>query len=378
MEEGVGDLEGLRVGLITNHTGRTRDGAPAAQALLDAGVDVRLLFGPEHGFSGDAAAGDEVESGRDPRTGLPVVSLYGAAFAPDPATLDGLDALVFDIQDIGVRFYTYISTLRLALEAACEAGLRFHVLDRPNPNRGDRVEGPMLAPEFRSFVGAARIPLLHGMTVGELALLFGERAGCRDRIRVTPARGLTRSWDWGAAPWVPTSPNIPTLHAARVYPAFGLFEGVSLSEGRGTATPFERVGAPWMDPARWLEAIDAHGGLPGLRLEPAVFTPRPTPAAPRPRFADEEVRGLRIHLTDLDAFQPVRAGLAAIAAARASYPDRFQWRETGRGFWLDQLLGTDRIRLGIEAGVPVAELMDREAEAVAAFLEERAPHLLYP
>ncbi len=377
-EEGAGDLRGLRVGLVSNHTGRTRDGTLAVRVLLDAGVEVRVLFGPEHGFSGRRAAGDEVASGRDPDTGLPVISLYGADFAPGPETLAGLDALVFDIQDIGVRFYTYISTLRLALEAAGQAGLGFWVLDRPNPNRGDRVEGPMLDAEFRSFVGTDRIPLLHGMTAGELALLFGERAGYRGRVRVVTVRGLARASNWGAAPWVPTSPNIPTLHAAHVYPAFGLFEGVLLSEGRGTPTPFELVGAPWVDPDRWLREIDARGGLPGLRLEPASFTPRPIPAAPRLRFPDEEVRGLRASLTDLDAFRPVRAGLTAMAAVRAAHPDRFAWRETGQGFWLDQLLGTDRIRLGIEQGVPVPELMDREAAAVAAFLEERRPHLLYP
>ncbi len=372
-EEGPGELRGLRVGLITNHTGRTRDGKPAARALLDAGVDVRLLFGPEHGFSGVTAAGDEVDSGRDPETGLPMISLYGAEFAPSPEALDGLDALVFDIQDIGVRFYTYISTLRLALEAAGEAGLGFWVLDRPNPNRGDRVEGPMLDPEFRSFVGAGRLPLLHGMTAGELALLFGERMGHRDRVRVVPVRGLTRSSPW-MAPWVPTSPNIPTLHAAQAYPAFGLFEGVMLSEGRGTEIPFEQIGAPWVDPDRWLAEI---GPLPGLRLEPASFFPRRTPAAPRPRFPDEEVHGLRITITDLVAFRPVRAGLAAIAAARAAHPDRFAFHETERGFWLDWLLGTDRIRLGIERGTPVSELMDIEDTAVARFLEEREPHLLY-
>ncbi len=334
-----------------------------------------MLFGPEHGFSGAVAAGDDVESGRDPGTGLPIVSLYGAEFAPDPETLAGLDALVFDIQDVGVRFYTYISTLRLALGAAGEAGLGFWVLDRPNPNRGDRVEGPMLDPAFRSFVGADRLPLLHGMTVGELALLFGHRLGLGDSVRVVPVANLARATPWGDAPWNPTSPNVPTLHAAQVYPAFGLFEGVALSEGRGTATPFELVGAPWADPARWLANL---GAVPGLRLEPASFTPRPSAAAPRPRFAGEEVHGLRIALEDLDAFRPVRAGLAAIEAVRAAHPDEFGWRETERGFWIDRLLGTDRIRMGIEAGVPVSRLMDPEAPAVEAFLEERRPFLLYP
>ena len=376
--EGAGDLAGKRVGLITNHTGRTRDGRSAAAALLDAGVEVRVLFGPEHGVSGEAAAGEAVASGTDTETGLPVLSLYGAERTPDTDALAGLDALVFDIQDIGVRFYTYISTLRNALRAGSRAGLEFWVLDRPNPNGGDRVEGPMLDPEFRSFVGTDRLPLLHGMTVGELAQLFATREGAT--VRVVPAAGWTRGmrWEDTGLEWRPPSPNIPTLHTALVYPGFGLFEGVSLSEGRGTPTPFEVVGAPWADSTAWLAGIDRSGGIPGLSISRARFTPRSLPAAPNPRFAGEEAAGLRLRITDLAAFRPVRAGLAAIEAVRAAHPEKFEWRRSAGGPWLDRLLGTDRIRRGIEAGVPVRELMDAEEPAVARFLEERRPHLLYP
>ena len=376
--EGPGDLLGKRVGLITNHTGRTIGGQTAAAALIEAGVEVALLFGPEHGVSGSAAAGEEVASGRDPETGLPVVSLYGERRSPDGTSLAGLDVLVFDIQDIGVRYYTYISTLRNALVAANRAGIEFWVLDRPNPNGGDRVEGPMLDPEFRSFVGTDRLPLLHGMTVGELARLFAAREGAA--VRVVPVKGLTRStrWEETGLPWRPPSPNIPTLESALVYPGFGLFEGVMLSEGRGTETPFEVVGAPWVDAAAWIRELGGGAALPGVRFFEARFTPRPVPAAPNPRFAEEASSGLRVEITDLTAFRPVRSGLAAIDAVRRTHPDDFGWRASGDRYWLDLLLGTDRVRRGIDAGIPVDDLMASEAAAVTEFLEERSRHLLYP
>lgn len=376
--EGPGDLLGQRVGLITNHTGRTIDGRSAAATLIEAGVEVALLFGPEHGVSGSAAAGEDVASGRDAETGLPVVSLYGDRRSPDGAALAGLDALVFDIQDIGVRYYTYISTLRNALVAANRAGIAFWVLDRPNPNGGDRVEGPMLDPEFRSFVGTDRLPLLHGMTVGELARLFAAREGAA--VRVVPVKSLTRStrWEETGLPWRPPSPNIPTLESALVYPGFGLFEGVMLSEGRGTDTPFEVVGAPWVDAAAWVRELGGGAGLPGVRFVEARFTPRAVPAAPKPRFADQVSHGLRVEITDVAAFRPVRSGLAAIEAVRRTHPDDFGWRPSGERYWLDLLLGTDRVRRGIDADLPVEDLMASEDAAVAAFLEERSRHLLYP
>ena len=376
--EGPGDLLGKRVGLITNHTGRTIDGRSAATVLLEAGVRVEVLFGPEHGVSGSAAAGEEIAAGRDPETGLPVVSLYGERRSPEEASLAGLDALVFDIQDIGVRFYTYISTLRNALVAASRAGLEFWVLDRPNPNGGDRVEGPMLEPEFQSFVGTDRLPLLHGMTVGELARLFAAREGAS--VQVVPVKELRRAtrWEETGLPWRAPSPNIPTLDSALVYPGFGLFEGVMLSEGRGTATPFEIVGAPWVDPGAWLSALGGPLAVPGVRFSEVRFTPRPLAAAPNPRFSGEEAAGLRVEITDPAAFRPVRSALEAIQAVRMTHPEEFAWRISGERYWLDLLLGTDRIRVGIERGEPVANLMDDADEAVRRFLPERSRHLLYP
>lgn len=376
--EGAGALRGKRVGLITNHTGRTVAGTPAARVLLDAGVEVRVLFGPEHGLSGAAAAGESVAGGTDAETGLPVVSLYGASRAPEPEQIAGLDALVFDIQDLGVRFYTYISTLRLSLAAAAAADLEFWVLDRPNPNRGDRVEGPVLDLEFRSFVGTDRLPLLHGMTVGELARLFAARAG--GSVRVVPVAGWRAGggWEETGLPWRAPSPNIPDVHTALVYPGFGLFEGVEISEGRGTDSPFAVIGRPGLDSAAWLAALGGSSGVPGLTLAPARFTPRPLPAAPAPRFAGELSEGLRVRIRDLDAFRPVRAALTVMEAVRGLTPEGFRWRRSGDSHWIDLLLGTDRLRLGLDAGVPVPDLLEREEPAVARFLEERRPHLLYP
>ena len=376
--EGPGELLGKRVGLITNHTGRTIDDTSAAAALLEAGVEVTVLFGPEHGLSGSAAAGAAVASGRDPETGLPILSLYGEQRSPGEDSLAGLDALVFDIQDIGVRFYTYISTLRNSLIAARRAGVEFWILDRPNPNGGDRVEGPMLEPEYRSFVGTDRIPLLHGMTVGELGRLFAARE--RASVRVVPVLNLTRRtrWEESGLPWRPPSPNIPTLQSALVYPGFGLFEGVMLSEGRGTGNPFENVGAPWVDAAAWIAELGGPEGLPGVRLAEARFTPRSVPAAPNPRFADQASEGIRVAIFDLKAFRPVRSGLAAIEAVRRLHPEEFAWRASGERYWLDLLLGTDRVRRGINAGIPVDQLMAAEAPGVEDFLRERSRYLLYP
>ncbi len=372
-------MTGLAAGLVTNHTGRTRDGRSAASVLVEAGVDLQVLFGPEHGMSGAAAAGEAVDSGRDPETDLPVVSLYGLERTPAQETLASLDVLLFDIQDIGVRFYTYISTLRNALRAASDAGVAFRVLDRPNPNGGDLVAGPMLDPAFRSFVGTDRLPLLHGMTVGELARLFAAREGAPPPGVVTVS-GLRRStrWEDTGLPWIPPSPNIPDLPTARLYPGFGLFEGVLLSEGRGTPHPFRWLGAPWLAAPRWLAELGGPDGIPGVTLEVIRFTPRSVAAAPEPRFRDEEVSGLAVHLTDPEEFQPVLAGLRAIEAVRATHPEDFGWRRTDRGFWIDWLLGTDRIRLGIEAGVPLAALLEAEGAELEDFLTERAAHLIYP
>ena len=248
-----------RVGLLTNHTGVARDGVSTLSVLRDElGVEVVALFSPEHGYRGDVAAGDEVASSTF--SAIPMHSLYGDTRAPTSEMLEGIDTLVFDIQDIGVRFYTYISTMKLAMEAAADAQIGFVVLDRPNPLGGVRVEGPLLHPDFASFVGIAPIPLVHGMTAGELAVLFAASftgLGTGLELEVIRVRGFRRAmmWEDTGLSWNPPSPNIRTARAALAYPAFGLMEGINVNEGRGIEDTFERIGAPWIDGEKLAAAL---------------------------------------------------------------------------------------------------------------------------
>jgi uncharacterized protein YbbC (DUF1343 family) len=376
-------LRGKRLGLITNHTGKTRDGAPAAEVLRkELGLDVRALFSPEHGLKGEAAAGARIASENDGPAGLPVLSLYGETRKPTAKMLRGIDVLVFDIQDIGVRFYTYISTLKLAMDAAAEAGVSIVVLDRPNPRGGVLLEGPVLDPRFSSFVGIAPIPLVHGMTVGELAQFFngegfldGER---RVDLRVIPVRGWRREMQWEATglAWTPTSPNVRNLAAAVNYPAMGLLEGVNLSEGRGTRETFLVAGAPWIDGQAWVERL-AGLGLPGARFAIEAFVPRKLPEAPRPLYPGETCRGLRLTVEEPASFQAVRTGLSLLATARRLYPQKFRWKANRDGFFVDLLLGSTRPREGIEAGESVDAIVASFEPELEQFRKRRLPYLIY-
>jgi uncharacterized protein YbbC (DUF1343 family) len=378
-------LRGKRLGLITNHTGRDLSGKPAARVLKEElGLDLRALFSPEHGIEGQLAAGVSVASATDAASGLPVYSVYGETRKPTPEMLQGLDALVFDIQDIGVRFYTYISTLKLAMDAAAEAGLQVFVLDRPNPRGGLQVEGPVLDPSFTSFVGIAPVALVHGMTVGELALFFeGEgllEGGRRGRLQVISARGWRREMTWPdtGLPWTPTSPNIRTVESAIAYPALGLFEGVNVSEGRGTQETFLIAGAPWMDQEKLLSALEGLR-LPGLRFLAETFTPERLPQAPTPLYPGQLCRGFRLRVEAPADFQPIRTGLSLIATVRRLHPEQFRWKEGRNGrFVIDWLLGTDRPRLGLEAGESVEAILASLEPDLARFRERRAFYLLYP
>lgn len=380
-EEGAGLLSGRRVGLISNPTGKTIDGVSTLRVLREElGVSVRVLFAPEHGFRGDAAAGDDVEEDREAETGIPIYSLYGETRAPTPSMLSGVDVLVFDIQDAGVRFFTYASTMKLAMESAARAGIQFVVLDRPNPQGGLRIEGPILEPELESFVGLAAIPLLHGMTLGELARLFRATSpDLRDLdLRVVAMRGWERRmlWENTGLPWRAPSPNLRTSSSVLAYPAFGLMEGVEISEGRGTEETFERIGAPWIDAAAYAEALNGRR-LPGVRFLPATFTPQSIPAAPDPRFRGELCRGVALRIEDPLTFEPVRTGLAAIETLRSLYPRSFQWVKQGREYWIDVLLGSARPRLALEAGIPLDTILDEVRSSVESFVRERERHLLY-
>ena len=373
-------FRGDRVGLVTHPAAVDRDLRPAPEVVAGLpGLRLAALFGPEHGFTGEAQDLEGVSGGRThPRYGVPVVSLYGDTFAslkPTPEQLHGLDGLVIDLQDVGSRYYTFQATMLYCLEAAAGAGLPVCVLDRPNPIGGE-VEGPMLRPGFESFVGPHPVPTRHGLTVGELAMLYRAERVPGVNLAVVGCPGLSRAADggWVPDPWVPPSPNMPAYTTALVYPGMCLVEGTNLSEGRGTTRPFEYVGFPGIDAHRIADALNAEG-LPGVRFLPVEF--RPT----FQKHAGKTCGGVFVAITDRAAFRPVRTGLAVIAAFRALLGDAFRWRTERYEFVddkpaIDLLFGSDRERRALEAGVPWREIAAAWEPEEAAWREKRAPFLM--
>ncbi len=371
-----GPLRGRRVGLVVHGASVTSDGRHAIEALRGAGVDLRRLLTPEHGLRGSAAAGELVAGGLDPESGLPVVSLYGRKTRPDPEDLAGLDALVFDLQDAGVRFYTYASTLLLCLEAAAEAGVELVVLDRPNPLGGLLCEGPASDPPdvvARSLVNMTPGPLVHGLTAGELGRYVNSKRAQPGPLRVVAMSGWHRSMTWQdtGRPWPVPSPNLRTAEAALAYPGTCLLEGTTVSEGRGSEAPFLLLGAPWLRS----EEVRARLASPGFAFEPVGFTPRPSEAAPGPRFEGYACRGLRVSVTDPAVARPYGMGIALLAALRDVQPE-FGWRTAG-GAGFDRLLGTRRLREAIDRGDSAAAILAADEPGLAAWRDERKPALLY-
>jgi uncharacterized protein YbbC (DUF1343 family) len=369
------------VGLVCNPTAVTRRLVHAADLLHGApGVRLAALFGPEHGVRGDAQYMAAVRGERDPRTGVPAHSLYGEtqeSLRPRPEQLAGLDLLVFDVQDVGARYYTYQATMMLCMEAAAAAGIGFVVLDRPNPIGGVLVEGPALRPGFESFCGLHDLAVRHGMTVGELALLFREERGLGLELEVVPCRGWRRgaSFRETGLPWVFPSPNMPTPQTALVYPGMCLLEGTNLSEGRGTTRPFELLGAPWLDGHR-LAADLARERLPGVLFRPASFVPT------WDKHAGVRCHGVEVHVAEPARFRPFRTALAAVLHARRQDPARFAWRTEAYEFVsgvlaFDLLCGSSREREGIERGATLAELGRPIVSEERAFARRRAPYLRY-
>ena len=375
-------VQGRRVGLITNHTGTLFDPSGSGSATdasqmssIDAvvaadGVELVALYGPEHGIRGEEEAGAHVESGVDPRTGVPIHSLYGGTLRPTSEMLEGVDILLFDMQDVGARYYTYPSTMAYAMEAAAEHGIPFVVLDRPNPIRGDVVQGTVLEPEFATFVGLYPVPMRHGMTLGELARMFVGEFGIEVELHVVPMTGWRRemAFEETGLPWIAPSPNMPTMASALAYPGTCLFEGTILSVGRGTDNAFQWIGAPWLDGGALAERLNAYG-LPGLHFEAATFTPQEPGDG---KFPDTQVHGVRLvaESTDYDAS---RAAVAMLIEARAASGDQWSWIE--RHF--DRLSGTDGLRLAIESGQGLDQITGAWTAALADFERLRAPYLLY-
>jgi uncharacterized protein YbbC (DUF1343 family) len=369
--DGYALLAGERVGVVTNPTGVTRDARHLVDVMhADERVDLAAVFGPEHGFRGTAQAGGSEGRYDDPATGLPVYDTYLKSGQPlaDVFTASGVDTVVFDIQDVGARFYTYIWTLYDCMAAAALAGKRFVVLDRPNPVTGRAALGPVLDRAFATFVGREPIAQAHGMTVAELALLFnGEFLARPVELETVRMTGWRRAefFDATGLPWVPPSPNMPTPETALVYAGTCLFEGTNLSEGRGTTRPFELLGAEGID-RRWAQAANALG-LPGVRFREAYFAPTFS------KFQGRTVGGVQLHVHDREAFDPVRTGIALLVTARRSWSG-FAWRADR---WIDKLTGSTRVRTLIDAGAGVDEVVGAWEADLTAFRAVRREYLLY-
>jgi len=375
-------LKGLRVGAIVNPTSVDASFRHLVDLLHEAkGVELKALFGPEHGIRGEAqymVAVDDVA--RDRVTGVPVYSLYGSTYeslSPKRQWLEGLDALVFDIQDVGARYYTYIYTMALAMKAAAAAKLRFIVLDRPNPIGLERTEGNVVGPKYRSFVGLYGLPTRHGMTAGEIAQLLNVHENIGAELVIVPCQGLERHHLWADAEraFVPPSPNMPTVDSALVYPGMCLGEGTNVSEGRGTCRPFEQFGAPWLksdEVVRALSSLD----LPGVKFRPCAFTPT------FDKFKGQSCEGAFIHVTDQKKFQSLLTGIAVFATCYALGKGQFKWRDDAYEFVndipaFDLLCGTDQVRKGIEAGASLETLVHGFDAERKGFLPLRRKYLIY-
>jgi uncharacterized protein YbbC (DUF1343 family) len=374
---------GGRAGLLCNATTVASDWTPSAEALARVpGVRLERIFSPQHGFAAEKQD-NMVESadGVHPGLGVPIVSLYGARRDPDPASLDGLDVLIVDLQDVGTRVYTFLVSALLLLRAAAARGLPAIVLDRPNPI-GGAIEGPILLDEFRSFVGAVDVPLRHGLTAGEFCRYGAARLGlpAGDWLRVIALEGWRRPLfhDETGLPWTLPSPNLPGLESAIVYPGQVMLEGTDLSEGRGTTRPFELFGAPGLDPAAVRDALrDDADRLAGAHLREVAFEPM------FQKHAGRLCRGFQLHVLDRRVFRAVAATVALLVALRRARSDSFAWRrppyeyETER-LPIDLICGTDAVRRAIDAGAPASEIVAAWDAGLAEFRERARPWLLYP
>jgi len=370
-------FKGKRIGLIANQTAVNSEGLSIVDVCTALpNCEVKALFAPEHGLWGAEDAGANVDTVVHPTYGIPVFSLYrndGHMAKPTPDMLASIDILVFDIQDIGARFYTYIWTMALAMEAAAENALPVVVLDRPNPVAGLEVQGPVLDRRFSSFIGLYPIPVVHNMTVGELARLFNEEGwlskGVKANLSVIPLSGWTHTkpFEQTGQTFIPPSPNMRTVDTARVYPGLCLLEGTNVSEGRGTSLPFLQFGAPWMD-AEKLDKRLAGLNLPGVRFECIAFTPTAS------KHKGHLCKGLRLHITDRNRLEPFMLGVHLIQQIHDLHEHTFQWRESH----FDRLCGTDKIRKTIVDGGTASQIQSQWLKPLRAFTELRKTYLLYP
>ncbi len=371
LEDSLHLVKDKRVGLVTNQTGVDSKGSSSIDLIFShPQVDLIALFSPEHGIRGDLDPGEEVEDGVDPRTGLPIYSLYGNTRKPTSEMLEDVEVLLVDLQDIGARYWTYISTMTLSMEAAFENGIPVVVLDRPNPI-GAAVQGNILYPEFSTFVGRYPIPMRHGMTSGELALYYQGEFNIPGPLHIAPVSGLERNMTFEdtGLPWIKPSPNMPTLESALHYPGTCLFEGTYLSVGRGTDLPFQVVGSPWLNGEDLAERMYQYG-FAGVSFKAVTFTPQNPGDG---KFDGTEVDGVQLLATSSD-YNPTEVAVALLVETYKMSGDKWEWLSSH----FDRLAGTDSLRKGIVAGSKAPGLISDWSSQLQRFLSIREQYLIYP
>lgn len=369
------ELQKKRLGLVNNRTSTLPDGKLLVEALLENGHHVKTIFSPEHGFRGTVEGGKEVKE--DLFKNIKIYSLYGKKRKPTPGQTQEIDAFVYDIQDVGARFYTYITTLKYVMEAADEANIPVYVLDRPNPIGGLGIEGPLLRPEFESFIGALPIPVRYGLTAGELAMMMkGEGWVPKEvRLHVVRIKNWKREYFWKdtGLPWIPPSPNIPTPETAIVYPGMGFLEALNLNEGRGTSLPFLQFGAPWLDPDSLIKDLDG-GKSFGIELQPVTYTPLSIPGrALHPSYKNQLCQGIRIRILEEENFFTLRFALSLMRILKEKHPEHLS--PSFRG--INIMFGNNLLSRFLKGKISYEKLMKQMKEEENLFREKRRKYLLY-
>ena len=367
-------ISGHRIGLITNHSGVDPLMIATADRLFNNNdCELTALFGPEHGIRGSAQDGEKVTTFNDPYTGVPAYSLYGEIKRPDKNMLNRIDRMLFDIQDVGTRFYTFLYTMSMSMEACAIYNIPFIVLDRPNPLGGAICSGNILDPKFSSFVGRYPIATRYGLTIGELAKLFNNEFDIGVDLRVVHMKNWKRNYYWSdcGLPWVPPSPNMPTFQTSLVYPGTCFFEGTNISEGRGTSKPFEQIGAPFID-AKELADLLNEINLAGVRFRPTFFTPTSS------KHVGMLCGGVQLHVVNEKIFDPIEVGIASLISIRNHYRDDFSWRLPKGGIHnFDRLAGTNLIREAIDEGCTIQQLLDSWEPELKSFKKIQERYKIY-
>jgi len=379
LKENIELINDKRVGLVTNHSAILPNNVHLVDSLLALGIDVTALFSPEHGIRGEISDGSKILSSTDDKTGIPIFSLYGSTIKPTKEMLNNIDIILFDIQDIGARFYTYISTLYNALQSAAENDLPVIVLDRPNPVSGLSVSGPVLDLNYGSFIGIAPIPVLHGMTVGEIAELFVNEnyinTDSKPELIVIKMKGWNRNYFWDDLnrEWIPTSPNIPKFETSQIYPGTCFIEGTNISEGRGTDDPFLTIGAPFINSEELINILNSLQ-IKGIEFFPSSFTPVNIKGkAINPKYEEINCYGVKFKLINKIQFNAVEFGVYLIYSLIKLYPDNFKFRKDH----FDNLAGTDKLRKDLLAGKNPSEIIKSWEKELEEFKSIRKKYLLY-